>query len=117
MEKRYKVIIWLVIVIGLASLIYYSINRPVVDFSASEKEALAKCLTAKGINLYTKTNCPGCVIQKNMFGDAEKFLIYINCDLKSNNCLTSTPLPYWMINGTVVRGPAPLSFIKDRVGC
>ena len=117
MEKRYKAMIWVVIILAAAFLIYYSINRPVSDLNPGAKEALAKCLTEKGIYLHGAYNCPGCEAQKEMFGEAVSFVIYINCDNEPAKCIKGLALPYWNTGDKTIRGPAPLAFLKDKTGC
>ena len=117
MEKKYKLIIWVVIFLAVVFLIYYSITRPVSDLNSGATEALAKCLTEKGVYLHGAINCTGCEVQKQMFGDAASFLVYINCDTEPSKCIKGVALPYWNVGNATIRGPAPLAFLKDKFGC
>jgi len=108
-----------VIILAVAFLIYYSITRPSVsEIKLGTEDALAKCLTEKGIYLHGAYNCHGCEVQKEMFGSAVSFLVYINCDIEPTKCITGLALPYWnMDNNKTIKGPAPLNFLKDKAGC
>ena len=121
MERRYKVLIWVIVLIALFSLIYYSITRPIKDMSSVEKDSLAKCITSKGISLYGAPNCPNCVIQKEMFNESIQFINYIDCDKQKDGCRYNDgkrpPIPFWKINETIVHGPVPLKFLKITFGC
>ena len=110
--------VWIIILIALVGLVYYSIARQKSDFSPAEKEILAKCLTEKNIYLYGALNCPNCGVQKEMFGDAVEFVTYINCDLTPDKCdVNENSYPYWKIEDSTLRGPVPLKILKERAGC
>lgn len=49
------------------------------QYSAGALENLAKCLTQKGMKFYGAYDCGWCKKQKELFGEAAKFLPYIEC--------------------------------------
>lgn len=110
--------IWIVVLIVVVGAVYYSIARPKSDLNPKEKESLAKCLTEKEIYLFGAFNCPNCGVQKEMFGEAVEFIVYINCDLEPDKCdINENTYPYWKMDDNILRGPVPLKFLKDRTGC
>ncbi len=61
------------IVIGLGFLMNHSSNTP------SKYEGLAKALTSDGAKFYGAFWCPHCRNEKSWFGDAAKYLPYVEC--------------------------------------
>lgn len=55
------------------------------DQDTKYKEDLAKYLTEKGAVLYGAYWCPHCNDQKDLFGDAAKYLNYVECDSRGEN--------------------------------
>lgn len=49
------------------------------------KEKLAMCLTEKGWVMYGTAHCSACIAQKKAFGEAWKYINYIECDPDENN--------------------------------
>jgi len=47
--------------------------------TSERKEKIAKCLTEKGIRVYVADWCPFCQQQKELFGEAAKYLNSIDC--------------------------------------
>lgn len=50
--------------------------------AVSSNDELAKCLTDKGIELYTTSWCPHCKNQKDLFGSSVQYLKLYTCDLQ-----------------------------------
>ena len=120
MGRRYKIVISLIIILLIGSLIYYSINRPTEELTLSEKETLAKCLTQKGIFLYSTINCPNCEVQKEEFGKAIKEIVYINCFIEEAKCAKYSEqkvYPFWGMDEIAIIGPIPLDKLKERTSC
>lgn len=51
----------------------------------SNLDGLAKCLKEKKVTFYGAFWCPHCQNQKKMFGDAERFLPYVECSTADGN--------------------------------
>ncbi|MDR5696083.1 MAG: vitamin K epoxide reductase family protein, partial [Armatimonadota bacterium] len=68
---------------ALAALIFvvggYAVSERKVAASAYA-EGLAKHLAASGAKFYGAYWCPHCTEQKRMFGDAARYLTYVECD-------------------------------------
>ncbi|MEI7718711.1 MAG: hypothetical protein WCI72_02495 [archaeon] len=120
MEKKYVITISVIVILLLASLIYYSISRPTPEFTAAEKESLAKCLTQKGIYLYGTINCPNCEVQKKEFEEAVTEIVYVNCFIETKRCgkySEQKVYPFWGMNTTTIVGPVPLAKLKEKTSC
>ncbi|MBU1446096.1 hypothetical protein KKD70_02445 [Patescibacteria group bacterium] len=95
------------------------------DYQGDDLETIAKCLTEKGAILYGAVWCPHCTDQKESFGDALKFINYVECDPNTNLeqskiCLEKKieALPTWDLpSGERITGNRPVSELADLAGC
>jgi len=86
-------------------------------------EKLAKFLTAKGMIMYGAYWCPHCKAQKELFGDAFKYVDYVECDPQGPNanpdeCTAQgvDGYPTWIYQGTKYSGQKALSELAQIVG-
>jgi len=85
---------------------------------------LAKHLTATGATMYGTYWCPHCKAQKKLFGDAFKYVTYVDCDpgapRNSNPALCKAKgirkYPTWIISGRRYLGVQPLSELEYLSG-
>ena len=65
----------------------------------ADKDAFAKCLTAKGLTMYGAEWCPHCKDQKALFGDSFKYVNYVECPQNTNLCLAKgiQGYPTWIV--------------------
>jgi hypothetical protein len=82
-------------------------------------EEVAKCLAEQGAVMYGSNLCPNCQEQKALFGFAFRHVNYVNCDLRSDECVKQGiyALPTWIIDGEQIvatRSPEELASIA---GC
>lgn len=88
-------------------------------------ELFAKCLTEKGVKFYGAYWCPHCQAQKELFGDAMKYVTYIECDYKGANAQPEicekegiSAYPTWYFpNSGLSSGQKELSVIAEKSGC
>ena len=78
------------------------------DLSLNAKTVLAKCLSRKGWIMYSSYTCSACIAQKNLFGNAIKYIKEIECnphapDTKVGQCIENkiqiTPTWIWKKEG------------------
>ena len=86
-------------------------------------EKLAKYLAQKGMVMYGAYWCPHCKDEKVLFGDAFKFVDYVECDPQGPNpnpdeCTAQgvDGYPTWIYNGTKYSGYKTLSQLAQIVG-
>jgi len=86
-------------------------------------EKLAKFMTGKGMVLYGAYWCPHCQDQKAMFGDALKYIDYVECDAGGPNanpdeCVAQgiEGYPTWVYQGKKYSGTKSLSDLAKIVG-
>ena len=122
MEKKYKIIFTFAFLIFLVAILYFftdwfSKATGYIIGEDSDKE-LAKCLTEKGIKLYTVANCNFCEKQKKLFGnEALKYLNYVECSENFLECSKLKSVPAWKINGEINYGLKSLDELRALSGC
>jgi len=90
----------------------------VADFDYG-MEGFAKCLTAKGVVLYTSLSCPHCSEQKEMFGEAIKYIENVDCVTDPNVCSENgiRVVPTWIINKERYEGVQSFESLSGLTGC
>lgn len=91
----------------------------------SSLEALAKCLSQKGMKFYGTFGCGWCNKQKELFGEAAQYLPYIECSDEETKQITPecqkagiTGFPTWELpNGEKSSGFKPLEQLVELSGC
>jgi hypothetical protein len=100
-------------------------NQLITDKKESAEVKLAKCMTQKGIKLYTSRTCPHCTTQKEMFKDGLEYLSNTDC-LKpdgsgwSDVCTVAgiEAVPTWIfVNADKVTGTTALNILAEKAGC
>jgi glutaredoxin len=73
---------------------------------STKYDALAQCLTEKGVVFYGAYWCPHCLDQKKAFGDSMKYITYVECDARGENAKPEecqkagvTSYPTWFFPG------------------
>lgn len=86
-------------------------------------EGLAKHLAASGAKFYGAWWCPHCAEQKRMFGEAARYLPYVECDERSpegkpEECRRAgvRAFPTWVIGGRKYEGTIPLEELARLSG-
>lgn len=85
----------------------------------SAEETLAKCLTQKGIVMYGSIYCGHCKNQKRLFGEAFKYVAYVECTENQDICLDRGIISYptWIIGGNAHPGEMSLNNLATLAGC
>jgi glutaredoxin len=86
-------------------------------------EKLAKFMSEKGMVMYGAYWCPHCNDQKKLFGEAFKYIDYVECDAKGPNgnpdeCVTQgiEGYPTWIYQGKKYSGYKTFSELAQIVG-
>jgi len=84
---------------------------------------LAKHLSRRGAKMFGSYKCPHCNAQKALFGDASKYVDYVECDpegpnTRSNLCFSRGIMNYptWEINGKYYEGAKSLAELSQLSG-
>lgn len=90
--------------------------------AASSNDDFAKCLTDKGIELYTTSWCPHCKNQKDLFGSSVQYLKLYTCDLQDAAACEKTgveSIPAWKFPNQkeLSTGTKSLEELSQLSGC
>jgi len=118
--------IWLVavvMVVVLAWVGYGVYNAYFVKVSTIDD--FAKCLTAKGAQMYGAWWCPHCADQKELFGYAFHYVKYHECSpegqrIETEDCKQAgiKHFPTWQFpDGSRTEGTLALSVLSQKTGC
>jgi len=91
--------------------------------ASSFQLGLAKHLRVRGAVMYGSYKCPHCNAQKALFGDASKYVVYVECDpagkdAKPAICFSRgiVHYPTWEINGRFYEGAKSLQELAQLSG-
>lgn len=123
-QKQLYIVAAVLVVIGVT---YYFI-RPYITGRAvgpgngggdDKVVALAQCLTEKGAVLYGTKTCPHCANQKEAFGDAVRYINYVECTTEIQLCREKgiSNVPAWEIDGMFYLGERTLDSLAEMAGC
>lgn len=98
------------------------ISQEEPEGETSSLDSFAQCLTDKGIKFYGSSGCGYCEKQKEMFGDAAKYLPYIECADEETRYLCEEaeigPVPAWDFpDGQRALGLQSLEKLAELSGC
>ena len=97
-----------------------STDEDVAETGSESVEMLAKCLTENGAVMYGAYWCSHCNDQKGMFGDAVKFINYVECTEDQQACAEAgvQGYPTWIFaDGSSVAGAQQLGTLAAATGC
>lgn len=86
-------------------------------------ESLARCLKEKGAKFYGTSWCGYCTRQKEIFGEAAKYLPYVECAGDQNQLAEECQkadieaFPTWVINGEKKPGYETPEKLAEMSGC
>ena len=88
-------------------------------------DALAQCLTDKGVKMYGAYWCPHCQAQKKLFGASWKYVNYAECSLPGGGGQTQVcndakieGYPTWILsNGKRLEGEQSFENLAKAAGC
>lgn len=90
-----------------------------------ELKSFAQCIEQSGATFYGAFWCPHCVAQKEAFGDAEKYLPYVECSTPDGQRQTEAcaeaeikSYPTWEFgDNTRVSGDQTLEQLAEKTSC
>lgn len=94
------------------------------DTSQTNQDLFAKCLTDSGAVFYGSSTCGHCKNQKALFGDAFKYINYVECNPRAENSSPQTCtaadikyFPTWIIGGKKIVGTQSLDKLAEKTNC
>lgn len=118
-----KVIIIFVFVISLSAITFFLVKAV---GSPGKFDALAGCLSDKGVKMYGAWWCPHCKNQKDMFGKSFKYINYVECAVpdsrqeQTRECQDAgiEGYPTWVFpDGRIVQGEVKPEKFSDITNC
>ncbi len=118
---------WLFWLLVVSTIIFIAFNLPFGE--KNNYDEFAKCLTEKGINIYSSFRCSHCTQQKELFGDSYQYLNHIEChpqgpEAQTELCLQKniTGTPTWIMepDGLEIKreaGYMTIEELKEFSGC
>lgn len=116
-SKAKKTVIALVVLALIIAFVIYikiKLNQP------GQYDDFAKCLTEKGVKMYGAYWCSHCKDQKRAFGTSFKYVNYIECTQKQDECNKAgvKNYPTWVFPGDqIIEGEKSLDKISQLSGC
>lgn len=121
-RKQKKQLIWAAVAVGIIAVVsVFTIQ----DNQPGELDDFARCLEDQGAIFYGTFWCPVCKSQKDMFGNSERLLPYVECSTPDQNgqtiaCKTEniTAYPTWEFpDGSRETGALSLQHLAEKTGC
>lgn len=83
-------------------------------------DTFAKCLTEKGATMFGTYWCPHCKNEKAAFGDSFRYVNYMECTKKVDECIAAQikGYPTWILaDGTKLVGEQGVEKLAEATGC
>lgn len=111
-----KLVLSALVVAIITGTITFTIDNPT---ESKDYEQLAKCLTSKDVKLYGSATCPYTNRQLQTFGNASKYLDYVQCEDRVDECIAVgiKEYPIWMINKIQYPGEQPFEVLSKLAEC
>jgi len=120
MNKKIAVIIVLILVVALGFVLLVSYAPKSPTAKAGTLDEFAQCVASKGLSMYGAYWCPHCQNEKAAFGDSFKYINYVECTVKTDECTAKgvEQFPTWIFaDGTKFVGEQGLSGLAKDTGC
>ena len=121
METANKVFITFLALVLVVVLLYFFTNwfSKTTGYAVGENEKIkiAQCLSGKGAKMLGTLSCGDCIQEKDLFGEAFKFLNFIDCGQPNSGCANIENNLAWQINGTIYYGFRNLTELQNLSGC
>jgi len=117
MKKIIIILILIGIVLALTA-VFFIFHKSSV--ASNKFDDFAKCLAAKNIVMYGTPWCEWCQKEKALFSNSFKFVNYIDCSQKSQECVAKqiNGTPTWIFgDGRRIEGYQTLEQLSQESGC
>jgi hypothetical protein len=119
MKASHFILFIVIIIIALFGWQSWSKSQP------GPLDSFAQCLADEEATFYGAFWCPHCADQKEMFGNSEKYLSYVECSTPDGQSQTAectdagiTGYPTWeFADGSRENGVVPLEKLAEKTGC
>ncbi len=113
------IVIAVLLIGGLVYLSQRSNEAPKSTASAAEIDALAQCLSDKGVRMYGAEWCPHCKAQREAFGTSFSKIDYVECTVEQVKCNIAgiQGYPTWIYQGQKYEGEQTFEQLAAISGC
>lgn len=113
-KKRFLLTAIITIIVLIITSYVIVRNKPLPNY-----DEFAQCLTEKGAVMYGTYWCKYCNLQKKEFGDSFRYINYIECSEKPDECTEKgiDGFPTWIINDQKYEGRQPLQKLSSITKC
>ena len=121
--QKFKIAMYIAVAIAVAAtaFVYFKYLPP----PNGKYDSFARCIKTSGATFYGAFWCPHCQNEKKLFGDAAKFLPYVECStpdaaaqLQVCNDASIQNYPTWVFkDGSRLIGEIPLDQLAGKTGC
>lgn len=122
MDSKAKIItlVAIVLVIGAAVAFSFLGNPAATNEANAATVTLAQCLAARGATMYGTYWCSHCQNEKRAFGDAFRYVPYVECSEEAQRCVDAKieGTPTWILgDGTRLVGEQGLEGLARATNC
>ena len=118
-KNRIIVMAIIAVIVVLGGISYFQKNRP------GDYDDFARCIDESGTKFYGAFWCPHCDDQKELFGNSQRLLPYIECSTADGQGQTVdcqraqiTAYPTWQWpDGTKETGNQTFEYISEKTSC
>ena len=120
-KNQTTIIIIVVALLFIGALIWFvkkdKATTPTAN--AAQVQALAQCLSDKGMKMYGASRCPHCKAQKELFGTAFSKIEYVECTTETVKCNIAgiQGYPTWIYQGQKYEGEQTFEKLAEISGC
>lgn len=104
-----------IVLAGVGAWFYFRRAAPVYDLVG-----FAQCLGSRPVTMYGASSCSHCQNQKKLFGEAWRFVPYVECTVETQKCLERKVdgYPTWVFpDGSRLVGEQPLEKLARQSAC
>ncbi len=120
MSSKYSIIVLFAVLAAIAILgVFAFIGGEPKQVDAAVVE-LAQCLAEKGAIMYGTKTCPYCRAEKAAFGEAFRYITYVECTEETDRCIEENVegVPLWTFaDGTRLQGAQGLEGLARAASC
>ena len=94
-------------------------TKEVIIEAPSEYTALAQCITEKGWVMYGTKTCPHCKAQLEPFGNAAKYIDFVDCNVDPGRCMAEDiqAYPTWKRSSQKYEGRISFEELSQLTFC
>ena len=117
-NKNIFISIIILLILGTVATVLIRSNNG--NISPTKYDEFAQCLASKKLTMYGAAWCAHCKTQKALFGDSFKYVPYVECTEKPEECLAKgvENYPTWIDeNGQKYEGVQSLEKLVEITSC